>query len=82
MFEPGFHKNISRNSAKYSWIMFIAEHESSDLWMYGDGLLKKIRIFLPKTKSHNSFESENFSFPFFVQKWPKIAEKCEKWNFY
>ena len=30
--------------------MFIAEHESSDLWMYGDGLLKKIRIFFAENQ--------------------------------
>ena len=28
--------------------MFIAEHESSDLWMYGDGLLKKKEEFFSR----------------------------------
>ena len=28
-----------RNSANYSWIMFIAQHQSRDLWLYGDRLL-------------------------------------------
>ena len=30
--------------------MFIAEHESSDLWMYGDGLLKKKNNFFPENQ--------------------------------
>ena len=42
--------------------MFIAEHQSGDLWMYGDGLLKKKEFFFPETSGDGIFFPDIQSF--------------------